>query len=122
MSAGYFQAPHPVVTNGDMSGNIIGKVILKPEISGMNYSVVFTGSPTGTFTIEASDDYSVFQNGTVNNPGTWNTLPTTPAVVASGAGGNGMIEVVTIAYATRLVYTRVSGTGTLNAIVTGQGV
>lgn len=122
MSAGYFQAPHPVITNAAMTGNVTSAVTLKNEISGINYSVVYTGAPVGTFSVEASDDYSVNPDGSVHNAGTWNTLPTTPAVVASGAPGNGMIEVVTIAYATRLVYTFTSGTGTLNATVVGQGV
>lgn len=89
-------------------------------VPGINYSVSWTGSPVGTFTVQGSDDYSEYADGSVKNAGTWNTLPTTPAVTASGAPGNGMIEVVTFCHAIQLVYTATSGTGTLQAIVTGS--
>ena len=122
MSSGYFIAPKLVVTNGDMSANITSSITLKQEISGINYSVVFTGAPVGVFTIEASDDYSVNADGSVHFAGTWNTLPVAPVVTATGSSGHGMLEAVTLCYATRLVYTFTSGTGVLNVTVIGQGL
>lgn len=98
------------------------------SISGVNYSVSWSGTtPVGTITIEASDDYVPDTDGSPNSSGTWNPVPlmingvygTTIAV--SGNTGKGMIDIYGIAaYAVRFVYTRSSGTGTMNVVVTGK--
>lgn len=120
MSSRPFLKPFSVITNGSMAASITSAVTIKNQIPGINYSVVWTGSPTGTFGVEASSDYSENPDGSVKNAGTWNSLPLTGSVSASGSAGNGMLEFTTYAYAIRLVYTRTSGSGTLNAIVTGE--
>lgn len=119
MSSRPFLKPFSVVTNGSMGASITSAVTIKNQLSLISYSASWTGTPTGTFSVEVSDDYLENVDGSVRNAGTWNTLPLSAAVSASGSTGNGLIDVQTGAYAIRLVYTRASGTGTLNAIVTG---
>jgi hypothetical protein len=74
-----------------------------------------------------SDDYKLNPNGTVENAGTWNTAPISVAgtmmtsAPVAGNTGNGFIEILgTGGYAIRLIYTAVSGTGSLTVIVNGK--
>ncbi len=104
-----------------MSGSITGPASIIQILPGISYSLVWTGTPTGTFAVQVSNDYSENTNGTVKNAGTWSTLPTSSFQgtypVPAGSGGNGMLDVcVTNVYAIRLVYTRVSGSGQLTVI------
>lgn len=88
----------------------------------ISYSITWSGSsPSGTVTVQVSNDYSINAAGTVLNAGTWNTLPMSATGTVSGNTGNGFADIDTLGgYAIRLVYTPVSGTGTMNAIVTGK--
>jgi len=87
----------------------------------VSFSMSWTGTTTGTFSVEASDDYSINPDGTVKNAGTWNSLPFSTTVAAVGSQGHGMYDVFGCgAYALRLVFTRSAGTGSLTAIVTGK--
>lgn len=91
----------------------------------INYAFNWTGSsPIGTIAVECSNDYSLFPNGAVNNAGTWTIMTIqyqgipVQSVPVSGNTGNGSIDIqLTAAYATRVIYTAGSGTGTLNSIV-----
>lgn len=107
----------PVITNGSMAGSITSQVTIIDKISMLSYAVSWTGTtPVGTMTVEVSNDYKINVDGTVRNAGTWNTVPITPAATVSGNTGNGFIDIgATGAYAVRLVYTRTSGTGTMQA-------
>lgn len=97
-------------------------------LSMVNYALSWTGtSPVGTIALEFSDDYAINPDGTVHNAGTWNIAPfdvngaiATSAAI-TGNTGNGMIDIFsTGAYASRLLYTKGSGIGTLTIIVTGK--
>jgi hypothetical protein len=121
--------PEQIITNGDMSAaSITSLVTLLPSLSLGTYSYSWSGtSPVGNIAIQISDDYSIYPNGTVNNPGTWNTVYVTlngslivNAIPVSGNTGNGIVEWSTGAYAIRTVYTKTSGTGTLQAFVTAK--
>lgn len=115
-------SPYSVVTNGDMSGNITSKVSMLQNVSMLSYSIKWAGSsPVGAITVEVSNDYSQDASGAVANPGTWNELPLSDTTDISGNSGKGFIDIDAIAgLAVRLVYTRVSGTGTLNVMVNGK--
>lgn len=98
------------------------------SLSMISYAVSWTGSsPVGTIALEFSDDYALSPNGTILNAGTWNLAPIdvngalqTSAAV-SGNTGNGFIDVAaTGAYASRLLYTKASGTGTLTIVISGK--
>lgn len=124
MSSRPLAGPFSAILNGDMSANITSKPSIIPNLSMMSYAYSWTGTaPVGTVSIQVSNDYSVNPAGATLNPGTWTTitfnLAGTPATSApvTGSPGNGFIDVdMTGAYAIRTVYTRTSGTGTLQAV------
>lgn len=121
--------PEQVITNGDMStASITSAVTIIQSITLGTYSYSWSGtSPLGNLAIQISDDYSVYPNGAVNNAGTWNTVYVTlngssvvNAIPVSGNTGNGIVEWSSGAYAIRTVYTKTSGTGTLQAFFAGK--
>ena len=94
----------------------------------ISYEVSWSGStPTGTLALQISNSYSLEPNGTVNATGTWTTVPMdvngayATSIAISGNTGNGIIDVALIAgYASRLVYTRSGGSGTMTITVVGK--
>lgn len=115
--------PHSVITNGDMSGSITSDVTIIQNLSLIGYDISWTGSsPVGAMSVQISNTYSLNPDGTVRNAGNWTTLTLSAATNVSGNSGNGFIDVeLTGANAIRLVYTRTSGTGTMNATIAAKG-
>jgi len=111
-----------------MAANITSSPTIMQSLSILSYSFSWTGtSPVGTISIEASNDYSLNPNGTVNNAGTWNVMTVNyqgsavTTVPVSGNTGIGFIDISpTGAYAVRAIYTAGSGTGNLTATVNGK--
>lgn len=94
---------------------------------GYTFSWLAGTTPIGTVSAQVSNDYALDPTGVVKNAGTWTTLPledNTGTVVTSlpvtGNTGTAYIEIETAAYATRVLYTRTSGGGTLSAVVSGK--
>jgi hypothetical protein len=122
------QAKQQVIVNGNMAGSLTSQVTLIPKLSMVTYAFSWSGSsPVGTVTCSVSNDYAVDAEGNVSNAGTWNILPftdstgtTVTSFALSGGSGVGFLEVVTGAYAIRTVYTRTSGTGTLQATLNSK--
>jgi hypothetical protein len=119
--------PQAVITAGDMSGNITSSPTILQSLTKLSYAFKWTGtSPVGTVSVQLSNDYSLNADGTLKNAGTWNTATLSyngsnvTTVPVSGNSGNGFIEVTTNAYASRVIYTAGSGTGSLSAIVNGK--
>ena len=114
--------------DSSMATTIISAPTIVQKLSMVGYGLSWTGtSPVGTASIQVSNDYSQYADGSVNNPGTWTTMPvqyngtTVTSVPVTGNTGNGFIDVdLTAAYAIRLVYTASSGTGTLQVIINGK--
>lgn len=117
-----FKGPQPVITNGDMSGDLVSMVSIIDQLVMVSYSIVWTGaSPAGNISVEVSDDYSQNTDGSVRNAGTWNTLPLSAPTPVSGNSDHGFIDIDAHAgYAIRLAYTSTSGTGIMNVIVMGK--
>lgn len=115
-------SPHSVITNGDMSGNIISQVTIIQNLSMLSYSISWAGTaPVGAVSVQVSNDYSQNADGTVRNAGNWTTLTLSSPSAVSGNIGNGFIDIdQTAAFAMRLVYTRVSGIGLMQAIIAGK--
>jgi len=114
-------SPYQVITNGNMASTVTSAVTIIQNLSQVGYDISWTGSPSGTFTVQVSNTYSQNMDGTVNNPGTWTTLTLSSPTMATGSSGNGYIDIDAIsAFAIRLVYTPSSGTGTLQATICGK--
>src|ERR1700678_1263503 len=114
--------PHQVITNGDMTTTLISEVTIITNISVISYTYTWTGvSPSGTISVQVSNDYTENEAGSTKNAGTWNTLPISPTATVSGNTGMGAVDVLAASfYAIRTVYTPISGTGSLNAVVKGK--
>jgi len=121
MSTRPFLKPFSVVSAGDMSGNVTSAATIIQMISYVSYTLVWTGTPTGTFTVEVSNDYALDSAGAVKNAGNWVALTLSAPTAASGSAGNGFIDIDGVAaYAIRLKYTAGSSTGTLDATINGK--
>ena len=114
-------APKQVITDGDMSGDIVSLVTIGSNISLGSYIASWSGAtPVGTLTIEISNDYSENSDGSVRNPGTWAPFPDAVQDV-TGNSGTGVFDFRDNGfYAMRLTYTATSGTGTLQAWFMGK--
>lgn len=114
--------PHPVMVNQSMASNIISDVTIVQNLSMIGYDISWAGTaPVGSMSVQVSNTYSQNGDGTVRNAGNWTTLTLSSPTPVSGATGNGFIDVdATGCYAMRLVYTRVSGTGTMNAVINAK--
>jgi len=78
----------------------------------VGYQISFTTSDAiGTFSVEVSNDDTV-----------WVALTLSAAVTAASSDDDAFIDVETAAKFVRLVYTRSSGTGTLQAHITGKSI
>lgn len=122
MSSRPLLKPHLVVTNGSMSANITSDPTIIQMLSMISYHVTWAGtSPVGEITVEVSNDYSLNPDGTTRNTGTWNTLPLSSDCLINTNTDEGFIDIdANAGYALRLVYTRTSGTGTMQVTVNGK--
>lgn len=112
-------SPFYVIANGDMSGNLISTVTIIQNLSLVSYAASWVGAaPVGVVSVQVSNDYTQNAAGQVLNPGTWNTLPLSAPTAVTGNTGNGFIDIdANAGFALRFVYTRTSGTGTLNVVI-----
>jgi len=113
---------YQVITNGDMS-----QATLTSKVTGIQYmdnipiQLNFTGTPTGTFAVQGSLDYSQDFQGNVTSVGNWVPLVLSPSPAATGAAGSILLDLNQLSFPwIRVVYTKTSGTGTLNAFVGGK--
>ena len=97
----------PVITAGDMSGSLTSTVTNVAYTDNVGYHCVWTGTPTGTITVEATID------GT-----NWDSLTLSPTISLTGASGSTLISLNQLPYeSVRMKYNRSSGTGTINVVV-----
>lgn len=76
----------------------------------------YSGTPTGTFFVDVSEDY----NANTGNAGTWTTLPVTLTAPTGSAGVSYMDVNQTGAAYIRVRYTNSGGSGTLNVYLGGK--
>ncbi len=112
---------YQVLVNGTMTGTSV----LTSEITeirgfdNISYEADFTGTPTGTFSVQVSNSYDP-----ITNPNAvFVILPLSPTPVASGSSGVVGIDINQSGFKwIKLVYTNASGSGTLNAYVSGKAL
>jgi len=116
--------PVTLINAASMTADVYGTIQLA-NLSMASFTISWTGSPTGTLTVEGCNDAVMQVNGTiVAGSGTWEALPFTNSsgsVVTSlstgGTSGAGLIALSQIPTAyLRLHYNHVSGTGSLTAV------
>lgn len=104
--------PIAIITAGDMSGSLTSSVTNINFLDNIGIQLIFTGSPTGTFSVEVSNDNT-----------SWTALSLSPAPAASGSAGNQYIDLNQLSAAwIRTKYTRTSGSGSLTAYLSAKEV
>lgn len=104
-----------------MATSLTSPVTIITNITDIGYDISWTGTAVGAFSVEVSNTYSIDASGAVQNAGFWTPLTLTGTVNPAGTDDNGFIDIQGVsAFAIRLVYTRTSGTGTLNSVVVGK--
>lgn len=112
---------------GDMAQAVItSSPIGLATIRDAGIQLIWTGTPTGTFTFEISNDFNPREQNAfaAANTGTWTPLtvdraPTNPA----GSAANTAMDLSTIPYRwVRAKYTRTGSSGTLTGWVSGKSV
>lgn len=114
----------PIITAGSMGASTNSIGIDLNQILNCSIQAVWTGTPTGTLKIQVSNDNVPY--GTSSNPSAnvvnW-TDYTGSSQSLSGSAGNFVWNMLDSGYRwIRLVYTRSSGTGTINAAIVGKGI
>lgn len=113
--------PFPVITDASMGASVTSLPTIINYVTGVGYDIRWTGTPVGTFSVQISNTYSVDAMGNPANPGSWTPVTLSAPIVAAGIADNAFINLAGLeAYAIRLVYTRTSGTGILNAEICGK--
>lgn len=106
------------ITNGDMSQATLTSAVTEIQfLDNIGIQANFTGSPVGVFAVQVSADYARDLSGVVQNPGNWITISSGTAVDGSPIYFD--INQTSAPYI-RLLYTRTSGSGTLNSFITAK--
>lgn len=105
---------------GDMSGSLTSSSFPINQVYGWSAQFVFTGSPVGTLKVQVSCDYNVAPN-TTPAPTNWTDLADSSLSI-SAAGD--ITYNVNLAFYNwiRFIYTRSSGSGTINGRLNLKGM
>ena len=110
MSKKWIIEPFILMTAGDMSGNLITKSTNVKRLDNFGIQLVWSGTPVGTFDIQASVDGKNYVSLDFSSP-----------VAASGSSGSHLINLNQIPYAwVRVAYTKNSGSGSLDITIMGK--
>lgn len=115
--------PISLVTDGSLGANLTSRAINTQFLNEAYLQLVFTGTPTGTFVVETSGDYVPDDEFRTSPPnaGTWDALDLGTTLSATGAPGSISVDITLSAVPwLRVRYTSTSGTGTLNAKISGK--
>jgi hypothetical protein len=120
-------------TNNMTGTGVISRIIDIDEIDNISFDCAWTGTPTGTFTVEVSNSFlpnTTNMNGTPIRVGTWQSVTsavdgtiTNPAGSASNClfGFNPTKLAMSCTYL-RFRYTNTSGSGQLEVYVNGKAI
>lgn len=114
---------YQLITSGDMSSSITSAATNIQFLDNIGVQLHFTGSPTGTFSVQVSLNHKQDSQGVVSVPGDWVSIVLSPAPVAAGSADDIYIDINQISSPwLRVVYTRSSGSGTLQGYVGAKEV
>jgi len=118
-----FLSPFLTINAQSMGASVTSAVTDVRFLDNIGFQVIWTGTPTGSFDVQGSMDYALGSGSTVLNAGTWTSIPLSGLVNPAGSASNIPISITEFPFPyIRLVYTRVSGTGTLNAYISAKAV
>lgn len=111
------------IVAANMASSITSKAQNIQNQDNVGIQLHWAGAPVGTFTIQISSNHVETTNGDVVVAGDWVFLVLSPAITASGSADDAYIDLNQMsAMYVRIIYTRTSGTGTLDAYVVSKGV
>lgn len=115
--------PSRIVAATSMASTVTSPPTNVQYLDNVVYQAQWTGTPTGTFSVQGSLDYQQAVGGSVISAGTWVALPLSAAVTAAGSADQAEFDLNGIPYPwIRLVYTASSGSGTLDVYICGKAV
>jgi hypothetical protein len=109
-----------IITAGDCAEATVTSSIVNIEfLDNISIQCNLTGSPVGTLAVQASADHEEDANGNVSAAGNFVTTYT----AAISASGNILFDLNQISSPfIKVLYTKTSGTGAINAFVAGKMV
>lgn len=110
-------ANEKIISQADMSTSFLSKAILLDQIYGFSFQAVFTGSPVGSFKLQASND-DVKNESDVTN---WTDVADSSAAVSAAGDLTYNYEGCFFKWV-RIVYTAGSGSGSCNVVYASKGV
>ena len=111
-----FLNPYRLIDSESMGASVTSDPFNVQGLDSIAVQFVFSGTPTGTFSVQVSGNYN-----TVTASGDWDDLFLNPSMTASGASGTASTNIQQLAFLwMRLKYTRTGGTGSLDAYVSGK--
>jgi hypothetical protein len=103
--------PKKIITDGDMSSDVTSQVMHLRIFDNIGLQVGWSGSPVGTFTVEASNNDTDYAELVMD------------AMTTANSPNPFLISINQFPYRTlRLKYTATSGSGTLNAWGSAKGL
>lgn len=115
--------PYQLFTNADMSDDLTSAPTNIDWLDNISFHLIFTGSPVGVFYVEVSSNYKQGPDGNALIAGDWIALPIDPVPIAGGDADSIMLDLNQLGVPwVRLSYVATSGSGSLNAFVTGKAV
>lgn len=110
---------YKALSAANMASTITSPVTTIQWLDNIAIQFNFTGSPTGTFSVQGSLDY----DPNTNNPGTWNSVTLDPVPVASGSSGSILINMDELAFPyLRVQYVPSGGTGSLDYFISAKEI
>lgn len=99
---------HNILVNESMASSFESSILALDFVNFFSVQAVFTGSPSGTFKIQVSNDVN-------SSPSNWSDLGDSSQAIS--AAGDIMWDISSAGYKwAKVVYTRTSGSGTCNAV------
>jgi hypothetical protein len=115
--------PVHIIQAVSMGASILGTAIAIKNQDNVGIQLNWTGTPTGTFDVQISNDHVQDTTGNILNAGNFISIPLSPAIIATGAAGTAFVDInQTGAVFIRVNYNATSGTGVLDAYISAKGV
>jgi hypothetical protein len=124
MSSRHILTPQVTLNAPTLTADVYGSPTNINGISICSYTIVWTGTPTGTFNIEVCNDYvpnPEYSSSVDSSTGSWVPLVLSVAIAATGSANFAFGDVDTCGAAwIRVHYVFSSGSGTAKATISGK--